>query len=167
MRSGLERFSRPAFGFHVQAQPFFDNVLLHAYQALSLLCKNKKSRRCRASRSKKRGVERGTCKKMGEVRSAAGELAVPQLKDMPITSDPDPRKRRAMEATTVVASSSQMESFRAVAETPTQQNSMAGGSRMNVEEEERGESRSSKAQNIRQRPKHQWRRVWMTEEKRR
>ena len=53
-----------------------------------------------------------------------------------------------MKAATVAASSSssQMEGSRAVAETPTHQNSMADGSRMDVEE--RDESRSSKAQNI-------------------
>ena len=57
---------------------------------------------------------------------------------MPIPPDSDPRKRRAMKAATVAASSgsSQMEGSRAVAETPTQQNSMADGSRMDVEGEE-------------------------------
>ena len=55
-------------------------------------------------------------------------------------------------ATAVVSSGSwQMEGSRAVAETPTQQNSMADGSRMDVEGEERDESRSSNAQNIRRR----------------
>ena len=69
---------------------------------------------------------------------------------MPIPPDSDPRKS-AMKAVTVAASSStsQMEGSRAVAETPTQQSSMAGGSRMDVKEEERDESRSSKAQNVR------------------
>ena len=64
-------------------------------------------------------------------------MAVPQeLKDMPIPPDSDPRKRRAMKAATAAASSgsSQMEGSRAVAETPTQQNSMADESRMDVEE---------------------------------
>ena len=65
--------------------------------------------------------------------------------------DSDLRKRRAMKATTVVASSgsSQMEGGRAVAETSTQQNSIAYGLRVDVKGEERDESRSSKAQNIR------------------
>ena len=69
---------------------------------------------------------------------------------MPIPPDSDPRKS-AMKAATVAASSSnsQVEGSRAVAETPTQQSSMAGGSRMDVKEEERDESRSSKAQNVR------------------
>ena len=44
-----------------------------------------------------------------------------------------------------------MEGSRAVAETPTQEHSMADGSRMDVEGEERDESRSSKAQNIKRR----------------
>ena len=72
---------------------------------------------------------------------------------MPITPNSDPRKRHAMKSTTVAASSSssQIEGSRAVAETPTQHNSMAGGSRMDVDAEERHESRSSKAQNIRRR----------------
>ena len=63
-------------------------------------------------------------------------MAVPQeLKDMPIPPDSDPRKRRATKAATAAASSgsSQMEGSRAVAETPTQQNSMADESRMDVE----------------------------------
>ena len=66
-----------------------------------------------------------------------------ELKDMSIPPDPDPKKRRAMKAATVPASSSsssQMEGSRAVAETPTQQNSMAGGSRKDVEGEERDEA---------------------------
>ena len=37
MRSGLERFSRPAFGFHVQAQQFFDDVLHHAHHSLPVV----------------------------------------------------------------------------------------------------------------------------------
>ena len=62
---------------------------------------------------------------------------------MPIPLDSDPRKRRAMNAMTADASSgsSQMESSHAVADE----------SRMVVEEEERDEFRSSKAQNIRRR----------------
>ena len=74
-----------------------------------------------------------------EIGSATGELAVPQeLKDIPIPRDSDPRKRRAMKAATVAASnSSQMEDRHAVAETPTQQSSMEGGSRVVVEEGER------------------------------
>ena len=73
-----------------------------------------------------------SCDKMSEegrkeVGRAAGESAVPQeLKDMPIPADPDPRKRRAMKVA-ASSSSSQMEGSRAVAETPTQQSSMAGG----------------------------------------
>ena len=89
-----------------------------------------------------------------EIGNTGGELAAPQeLKDMPIPPDSDPRKRRAIKAATVVAisGSSQMEGNRAVAETPTQQHSRADGSRMDVEGEERDESRSSKAQNIRRR----------------
>ena len=66
-----------------------------------------------------------------------------ESKDVPIPPDSDPRKRRAMKAVTAVArsGSSQMESSRAVAD----------GLRMDVEEEERYEFRSSKAQNIRRR----------------
>ena len=73
-----------------------------------------------------------------DIGSTTGELAVPQeLKDIPIPPDSDP-KRRAMKAATVAASnSSQMEGRHAVAETPTQQSSMAVGSRMVVEEGER------------------------------
>ena len=72
---------------------------------------------------------------------------------MPFSPDSDPGKRRAMKAATAAVSSgsSQMEGSRAVAETPTQQNSMAGESRMDVEEEERDESISLKAQNNRRR----------------
>ena len=80
----------------------------------------------------------------GETESTAGELAAPQeSKDVPIPPDSDPRKRRAMKAVTAVArsGSSQMESSRAVAD----------GKRMDVEEEERYEVRSSKAQNSRRR----------------
>ena len=98
-------------------------------------------------------VERNV-RRREEIGSTAGELAVPQeSKDMPIPPDSDSRKRRAMKAATVAASSgsSQMEGSRAVAEAPTQQNSMADGSRMDVEGEERDESRSSTAQNIRRR----------------
>ena len=62
---------------------------------------------------------------------------------MPIPRGSDPSKRRAKKAATLAASSgSQMEGSCAVAETPTQQNSMADGSRMDVEGEE-------KAQNVR------------------
>ena len=70
---------------------------------------------------------------------------------MPIPPDSDPRQRRAMKAATAAASSgrSEMEDSRAVAQTPTQQNSTADGSRMDVEEEEGDESRSPKAQNTR------------------
>ena len=71
-------------------------------------------------------------------------MAAPQeSKDVPIPLDSDPRKRRAMKAVTAVArsGSSQTESSRAVAD----------GLRMDVEEEERYEFRSSKAQNIRRR----------------
>ena len=95
-------------------------------------------------------VERNV-KRREEIGNTAGELAVPQeLKDMPIPPDSDLRRRRAMRAETEAASSSssQMEGSRAVAETPTQQNSRAAGSRMDVEGKERDESRSSKAQNI-------------------
>ena len=76
-----------------------------------------------------------------------------ESKDVPIPSDSDPRKRRAIKAATATASScsSQMEGSRAVAETPTQQRSLVGGSRMDVEEEERDFSRNSKAQNSRRR----------------
>ena len=75
-----------------------------------------------------------------EIGCAAGELAVPrQLKDMPIQPDSDSGKRRAMKAATVDASSGglQMGGSRTVAETLIQQDSMADGSRMDVEEEER------------------------------
>ena len=56
-----------------------------------------------------------------------------------------------MKAATVAASSSssQMEGSLAVAEMPRQQNSMAGGSSMDVDADERDESRSPKAQYIR------------------
>ena len=89
-----------------------------------------------------------------EIESTAGELAVPQeLKDMPNPPDADPRKRRATQAVTVAASSGrlQTEGSRAVAETPTQQNSMTDEARMDVAGEERDESRSSEAQDIRRR----------------
>ena len=68
---------------------------------------------------------------------------------MPIPPDSDPRKRRVMQAATAAASSdsSQMEDSRGVAKTPTQQNLTTDESRMDVEGEERDESRSSKAQN--------------------
>ena len=75
-----------------------------------------------------------------EIGSTTGELAVPQeLKDMPIPPDSDPRKRLVMKAVTAAASSGspQMEDSRALAETPTQQNSTTDESRMGVEEEER------------------------------
>ena len=51
-----------------------------------------------------------------------------------------------MKAATAAASSgsSQTVGSRAFAETPTQQNSMVDASRMDIEREERGESRSSK-----------------------
>ena len=71
-----------------------------------------------------------------EAGSAAGELAVPrEPKDVPIPPGSDSGERRAMKAATVEASSgrSQAESSRAVAD----------GSRMDVEGEERHESRSS------------------------
>ena len=80
----------------------------------------------------------------GEIVSTAGELAAQQeSKDVPIKPDSDPIKRRSMKAVTAVArsGSSQMESSRAVAD----------GLRMDVEEEERYEVRSSKAQNSRRR----------------
>ena len=58
-----------------------------------------------------------------------------------------------MEAATVDASSSGllMGGSRTVAEALTQQDSMADGSRMDVEGEEKDESRNSNAQNIRRR----------------
>ena len=98
-------------------------------------------------------VERNV-RRREEIGSTAGELAVPQeLKDMPIPLGSDPRKMYAMKAATAAASSggSQVEGSRAVAETPKQLNSMADVSRTDVEEEERDESVSSKAQNIRRR----------------
>ena len=79
-----------------------------------------------------------------EIRSTTGELAVPkELKDMPIPPDSDPRRRRAMKAATVAASSgsSQMEGSRSVAEAPTQQNSMVNESSMDDEGEEGDEFR--------------------------
>ena len=79
-----------------------------------------------------------------EIESTAGELAAPQeLEDLPVPPGSDPRKRRATKAVSAVASSgsSQMESSRAVTDE----------SRMDVEQEERDESRSSKAQNTRRR----------------
>ena len=87
-----------------------------------------------------------------EIGSTAGEFAVPQeFKDMTISHDSDPRKRRAMKAVTVAASSSssQMEGSRATAEMPTQQNSMTDGSRLDIEGGKRDEAKSSKAQNMR------------------
>ena len=65
-------------------------------------------------------------------------MAVPrESKGALIPPDSDSRKRRAVNAATVAvsSSSSQLEGSRAVAE--TQQSSMAGGSRMDVGEEER------------------------------
>ena len=56
-----------------------------------------------------------------EIESTAGKLAAPQQsKDVPITPDSDPRKRRAMKAVTAVATSGspQMESSHAVADEP-------------------------------------------------
>ena len=102
--------------------------------------------------TRRRSVERNV-RSREEVRSAARELAAPQeSKDVPIPPDSDPRKRRAMKATAVASSaSSQMESSRAVAETPIQQNSTTDESRMDVEGEERDETRSPKAQNVRRR----------------
>ena len=67
-------------------------------------------------------------------------MAVPhELNDMPIPPGSDPRKRRATKAAAVAASSgsSQTEGSRAVAETPTQQNSMADEPRTDVEGGER------------------------------
>ena len=88
-------------------------------------------------------VERNVRRREG-AGSAAGELAEPrELKDMPTPLDSDPRKRRAMKAATVAASSgsSQMEGSRAVADE----------SRMDVEGDERDESRSSMEPSIRRR----------------
>ena len=58
---------------------------------------------------------------------------------MPIPPDSDPRKRRVKKAATAAASggSSQMNDSRAVAETPTQHNSMTDESKMDVEGEDR------------------------------
>ena len=98
-------------------------------------------------------VERNV-RRREEIDSTAGELAVPhELKDVPIPPGSDPRERRVMKAATVAASSggSQMEDSRAVAETPTQQHSMADESRMKVERKERDESRSSTEPNTRRR----------------
>ena len=77
-----------------------------------------------------------------ETRSTAEDLAAPQeLKNVPIPPDSDPRKRRAMKAAIAVASSGspQMDSNTAV----------ANESRMDVEGEERDESRGSTVQNRR------------------
>ena len=82
-------------------------------------------------------VERNV-RRREEIGSTAGELAVPrELKDTPIPPDSDSSNRCAMKAATVAArsSGSQMEDSRAVAETPTRRNSVADGSRMDVEEE--------------------------------
>ena len=98
-------------------------------------------------------VERNV-RRAEEIGSTARDLAVPrELKDMPNPLDSDSRKRRAVKAATAVASScsSQMEGSRAVAETPTQQNSLADRSGKDVEEEERDEYRSSTAPNTRRR----------------
>ena len=92
---------------------------------------------------------------------------------MPIPPDSDPRKRRAMNAATALASSgsSQMQENGAVAETPTRQNlttDVSHESRMDVEEEERDESRSSTAQkkpDDELRRKHRWRRTKVTRQR--
>ena len=79
-----------------------------------------------------------------EVGNAAGELVAPQeLKDVPIPPDSHPSQRCAMKAATAVASSgsSPMESSCATADE----------SRMDVEEEERDESRGSTAPKTRRR----------------
>ena len=92
-------------------------------------------------------VERNV-RRSEEFGSTPGELAVPrEVKETHIPPDSDPRKRRAMKAATVAAinNSSQMEGSCVVAKTSTQQNSVASGSRKDVEEEERDESRSSNA----------------------
>ena len=84
-----------------------------------------------------------TVRRRDEIESTAGELAVPQeSKDVPISLDADSRKRRVMKAVTAVASSrsSQMEDC-----------AVADESRMDVEEEERSESRSSTELNTRRR----------------
>ena len=94
-------------------------------------------------------VERNV-RRREDIGSTAGELAGPQeLKDMPIPPDSDPRKRRVTKAATAAASSGS--SHMAVAETPTQQQSTTDESRMDVEGEERDESRSSTEPNIRRR----------------
>ena len=88
------------------------------------------------------GIEEVRCctrhsqKSLREMSEEERKLAVPQeLKDMSIPPDSDPRKRRAIKAGAAVVSSasSQMEGSRAVAETPTQQNSTTDESRMDVE----------------------------------
>ena len=92
-------------------------------------------------------VERNV-RRSEEFGSTPGELAVPrEVKETQIPPDSDPRKRRAMKASTAAAinNSSQMEGSCVVAKTSTQQNSVASGSRKDVEEEERDESRSSNA----------------------
>ena len=66
-------------------------------------------------------VERNV-RRREEVGNTAGDLAVPQgLKDIPTPPDSDPRKRLAMKAATVEASSgrSRSESSRAVADVST------------------------------------------------
>ena len=88
-----------------------------------------------------------------EEAGRAGELAVPrESKYAPIPPGSGWGKRRAMKTGTVDASSGfKMGGSRTVAQTLTQQDSMAEGSRMDVEGEEKDESRNSNAQNIRQR----------------
>ena len=89
------------------------------------------------------GFPQMSCRRREEIGSTTGELAVPQeLKDMLIPPDSDPRKSRPMKAATAGASSgsSQMEDSRAVAGTPTQQNSTTDESRMDVE---RGETETN------------------------
>ena len=96
-------------------------------------------------------VERNV-RRREEMGNTAGELAAPQeLEDMPIPRDSDSRKRLVMKAATAAASGAahRWNDSRAVAETPTQQNSMTDESRMDVEGEERDESRSSTEPNIR------------------
>ena len=119
------------------------------------------SGRCRAFGSKKRGVERGTGKK--KLRETSTEERKSQVQQERWEHHKSRKTRRShlihfregvqMQAATVAASSSssQMESSHAVAETPTQQKSMAGKSRMDVEEEERDELRSSAVPNTRRR----------------
>ena len=100
--------------------------------------------------SKKRGVERGR----EEIRSTAGELAVPQeFEDMPIPPGLRPESETCHEGSDSSCKQWQLTDGRqpCSCRDADTQNSMTDEPRMDVESEERDESRSSKTQNTRRR----------------